>query len=184
METFDLNVFLDQIISFFANEHNRNFLFSFFKFFSLIGSVFLLGGLIFLFSKISAFRPEIDVYGAIYGAKKSKIGGAVKKDIVKEKWEKILEKIKNGTEENIKLAVIETDSLIDDLLKEKGVIGETMADRLKSIGRDELKTLDDLWEAHKLRNKIAHQPHFKIDYIEAKQAFKNYKAALKELGGL
>lgn len=180
MENLDLNILLDQIISFFANEHNRNFLFSVSRFFSLIGSAVLLGGLIFLFSKISGLRPKIDIYGALHGSKKSKIGAAIKKDIVKEKWVKILEKIKSGTEENIKLAVIETDSLIDDLLKEKGITGETMADRLKSISKDELRTLDNLWEAHKLRNKIAHQPHFKLDYGEAKQAFKHYQSVLKE----
>lgn len=184
MENFDLNILLDQIIGFFANDYNRKFLFTIFKIFSLIGSAILLGGLIFLFSKISGLRHKIDVYGALHGSKKSKIGVAVKKDIVKEKWVKILEKIKSGSEENIKLAVIETDGLIDDLLKEKGITGETMADRLKSISRDELKTLDKLWEAHKLRNKIAHQPHFSLDYGEAKQAFKYYQTVLKELGAL
>lgn len=184
MENLDLNILLDQIISFFANEHKRNFLFSAFKIFSLFGSVVLLGGLIFLFSKISILRPKIDVYGALHGAKKSKIGAAIKKDIVKEKWVKIIEKIKSGTEENIKLAIIETDGLIDNLLKEKGITGETMADRLKSISKDELRNLDNLWEAHKLRNKIAHQPHFKLDYAEAKQAFKYYQSVLKELDAL
>lgn len=55
-----------------------------------------------------------------------------------------------------KLAIIEADIILDDLLKQRGYAGNSLGERLKSISSNQLASLNDAWEAHKIRNRIAH----------------------------
>ena len=54
-------------------------------------------------------------------------------------------------------AIIEADIMLDDVLAEMGYVGDGVGERLKSIEPSELHSLQDAWEAHKVRNQIAHQ---------------------------
>ena len=56
-----------------------------------------------------------------------------------------------------KLAIIEADIILDDVLKQQGYIGNSLGERLKSISTNQLSSLNDAWEAHKIRNRIAHE---------------------------
>ena len=55
-----------------------------------------------------------------------------------------------------KLAIIEADIILDDTLKQRGYIGTSLGERLKSISGAQMKSINDAWEAHKIRNRIAH----------------------------
>lgn len=100
---------------------------------------------------------------------------------IQKKWEKIRARLKAKDEANLKLAVIEADNLIDSLLKRIGYKGETMAERLKQIKHPQLKNLDELWQAHKVRNNIVHEPSFKLLLHQAEEAIGNYEKVLEEL---
>lgn len=56
-----------------------------------------------------------------------------------------------------RLAIIEADIVLEALLEEHGHHGVTIGDRLKNLNGDTLRTLNDAWEAHKVRNEIAHR---------------------------
>ena len=78
------------------------------------------------------------------------------------------------------VAVIEADKLLDKALSEMGVPGKTMGDRLKrSAGR--FTKLNSVWYAHKLRNQLAHEHGFKVEYTQARHALASFKQALKDL---
>jgi hypothetical protein len=54
-------------------------------------------------------------------------------------------------------AVIEADKLVDFVLKKKGYLGETFADRLCNAEKYlDHATYQNLWDAHKIRNAVAH----------------------------
>lgn len=55
-----------------------------------------------------------------------------------------------------RLAIIEADIILDDLLKSRGFAGNSLGERLKSISPQQMNNLNEAWEAHKVRNKIAH----------------------------
>lgn len=55
-----------------------------------------------------------------------------------------------------KLAIIEADIILDDLLKSRGFAGNSLGERLKSVSPQQLSSLNEAWEAHKIRNRIAH----------------------------
>lgn len=98
-----------------------------------------------------------------------------------EKWDAIMKRVKRGDEANLKLAVIEADNLIDDILKRMGLPGIDMGERLKQIQAQEIASVNKIWETHEVRNKIVHEPDFYLTQEEAEQAVRNIEEALKEL---
>jgi len=102
----------------------------------------------------------------------------------KEGWEGVLSHLNTANESDWKLAIIEADKLADNLLIQKKYKGESMAERLVSVEKDELRSIDLLWETHKIRNRIAHKAGFKLSHPEATRAISYYKEALEELMGL
>lgn len=81
------------------------------------------------------------------------------------------------------LAVIEADKLLDHALKEKNFSGKSMGERMKSANTS-LVNRNDVWEAHKLRNKLVHEQDVKLGKKQAKVALAAFKKALKGLGAL
>ena len=82
------------------------------------------------------------------------------------------------------MSVVEADKLLDKALCEMGVPGKTMGDRLKRIGKEKFTQLNSVWHAHKLRNQIAHEHGFKLEYTQARHALAVYKQALQDLGAI
>ncbi|MBI4119582.1 MAG: hypothetical protein HY456_01910 [Parcubacteria group bacterium] len=99
-------------------------------------------------------------------------------------WREIEEKAGSELPETLKIAIIEADKLVDNVLRRVGIPGEHMADRLEHLPADELKSLEALWRAHRLRNDIVHTPGFDLSPAEAKRTLSVYEAFLKEIGVL
>ena len=98
-----------------------------------------------------------------------------------ENWQGVLVHINTSNESDWKLAIIEADKIVDKILILRGLKGESMAERMISIDNQELKSLDLLWEAHKVRNPIAHKPCFKLDFNQDKKIISYYEEVLKDL---
>ena len=81
------------------------------------------------------------------------------------------------------MSVIEADKLLDKAMMEMGIPGKTMGERLKHSG-DKFSELNKVWYAHKLRNQIAHERGFSLQYTQARHALTNYRQALKDLGAI
>lgn len=82
-----------------------------------------------------------------------------------------------------KLAIIEADIILDDLLKQNGYAGNTLGERLKSISPHQMSSLSDAWEAHKVRNRIAHDgADFVLTKRLAEDTINRYRRVFAELG--
>lgn len=100
----------------------------------------------------------------------------------KKEWAKILKGVGTG-EQGWRLAIIDADKLLDLALKQHGAKGGSMSDRL----RDRTKLFghyNELWAAHKLRNRLVHEPGGKLTKQLTSRALKQFQTALKELGAL
>jgi hypothetical protein len=97
------------------------------------------------------------------------------------RWVELLSQVK--TPEGMALAVIDADKLLDEALKRNGYKGKTMGERLVSAQRD-LTNNDGLWHAHKLRNRLVHEPNVKLRKSEVKAALAAIKQGLRDLGAL
>ena len=62
----------------------------------------------------------------------------------------------SGDQAQWRLAIIEADVMLDNLLKTLPIPGITVAEKLTNANRKNFTTLDDAWDAHKVRNRIAH----------------------------
>tara|TARA_B100000508_G_scaffold128485_1_gene114301 strand:- start:3130 stop:3768 length:639 start_codon:yes stop_codon:yes gene_type:complete len=82
-----------------------------------------------------------------------------------------------------KLAIIEADIILDDILKQRGYAGNSLGERLKSISPQQLSTLNDAWEAHKVRNRIAHDgADFVLTHRMAHETIARYQRVFAEFG--
>ncbi len=97
------------------------------------------------------------------------------------RWDEIEKHINSTREAEWKFAVVEADKLVDETLKEAEFPGDTLGDRLMNIQPGQLTTLEGLWEAHKIRNRLVHDTNYFLRYTEAKRAVTLYKKTLEEL---
>jgi hypothetical protein len=82
-----------------------------------------------------------------------------------------------------KLAIIEADIILDDILKQQGYAGNSLGERLKSISTMQLNSLNDAWEAHKVRNRIAHEgADFVLTKRVAEETINRYRKVFNEFG--
>jgi len=82
-----------------------------------------------------------------------------------------------------KLAIIEADIVLDQVLKERGYGGNSLGERLRSITPNQLSSIDDAWEAHMVRNKIAHEgADFVLTKRIADSTIQQYRRVFADLG--
>jgi len=106
--------------------------------------------------------------------------GSVKDPMI-EKWEKILKLSESENSSDWRLAIIEADIILDDLLDKLQLSGETIGDKLKSVEQSDFTTLDSAWEAHKARNAIAHEGQdFSLNQRETRRIISLYGSVFKE----
>jgi hypothetical protein len=103
------------------------------------------------------------------------------REIVAKPWLEIQEKMASSSPADWSIAVIQADAIMDQLLKASGYIGDTMGDRLKQVNTAELNAIDDIWRAHKLRNRLAHGTGGALTRREAEEAIRGYERAFREL---
>lgn len=83
------------------------------------------------------------------------------------------------------LAVSEADKLLDYALQEIQVPGINLGERLKLAGGMAIfptELYQEIWEAHKLRNRLAHEVGVLVTNQEKEEAIFTFKKALRSLG--
>ena len=97
------------------------------------------------------------------------------------RWNKIVEQANSNSEQHWRLAILEADIMLNELLDLKGYKGDTMADKMKQIGRADFNTVDEAWEAHKVRNRIAHEGSaHKLNDRETRRVIALYEKVFRE----
>lgn len=84
-------------------------------------------------------------------------------------------------------AIAEADKLLDHALRQSGIPGDTMGERLKAARSrfaQDRSTYDAVWRAHKLRNALAHEVGFDLVPSQAREAIQDFKRGLTVLGVL
>lgn len=97
-------------------------------------------------------------------------------------WMKIKERLETALESEFKLAVIEADAMLEDVLKKMGYKGETLGERLKQVNVDILPNIEEIRGAHQTRNNLVHDPDYRLSLDEAKKVISSYETALTDLG--
>lgn len=170
------DVSLGQILDFFSSLLAHDGFRSDIKFVSFFITITLLTLLIILFFKLTRLTPiQIDLVKEISPPPSASSSTDAR-------WQEILRHISSTREAEWKFAVIEADKLVNEILKISGFPGETLGERLMNTDKARLVSIDSLWEAHKIRNRLAHDSNYFLRYSEAKRAVILYEKTLRELG--
>lgn len=101
--------------------------------------------------------------------------------IENERWLNVQRHLESENPNDWKLAIIEADVLLERLLEKAGYAGTTIADRLRSASARSFSTIDDAWQAHRVRNQIAHGgSDFVLTQRAAKDTLILYERVFKE----
>lgn len=100
--------------------------------------------------------------------------------IVKQ-WNKIKSRLDLSSEAEHKLAVIEADNLLNETLERMGYDGDTVGEKLKQITSIRLPDIDQILEAHKIRNNIVYDPDYQLSLDQGQRALEIYEKTLQEL---
>ena len=141
-------------------------------------TVYVLLAVGFLYALVKAWHFRLNFRGQ---AQTGKRVPTLRDALMKEMWQSIVKKFSLGTPESARLAVIEADALVDTALKNMGIQGEHLADRLSNLESEDITTMNRLWRAHRMRNDLVHTPGFALGPSEAKLALEDFEAFLQEI---
>ncbi len=98
------------------------------------------------------------------------------------KWDVIQKRVLELSPESWRIAIIEADILLDETLSKAGYTG-TLGEKLKSANPASFTTIQDAWEAHKVRNDIAHVgSDFVLTQRTAKETLLRFERVFREFG--
>lgn len=144
------------------------------KFVSYLVSALLILGIAY------SVRERNKIYVAITAEKYPKVDEPIDA-YANKKWERVVAHIESPNESDWKLAILEADIMLDELLDASGYKGETMGEKLKQVDKSDFNTIDLAWEAHKVRNMIAHEgSEFALSEREARRIVGLYEKVFKE----
>lgn len=158
------------------------------KLVAIIISLFSLVGIIYNSWKLRAINieemkifdpspevPTVDILSSTDEKKKI----AFKND----KWQTVLNHMNSSHTADWRLAIIEADVMLEEVLRALGYPGDSVGEMLKSTNKNEFSTLDEAWEAHKVRNAIAHSgADFPLNERETKHTIGLFEKVFQEFG--
>lgn len=101
-------------------------------------------------------------------------------------WQVVLDHVNSESPAEWKLAILEADNIFGEVLEDQGYVGETVAEKLKAMSRTRITSYNEIWEAHKLRNKIAHGETLGEELTKkiARDTVATFENTFRELGYL
>lgn len=111
------------------------------------------------------------------------------KDVVKDKdeimqnpkWLQVQKHIDSENSSDWKLAILEADIMLAEMLDKFALPGDSVGEKLKAVEKSDFNTIEQAWEGHKIRNAIAHEgSEFVISQREAKRVIDLFKQVFDE----
>jgi hypothetical protein len=150
-------------------------LWPFIKIMGVVVSAGALFGIVYFFRKLTALQKEEN---AIYQANEDR---TTPSDVKNGKWERVIQHINSTNAAEWRLAIIEADVMLEELLRVQNYHGESIGEMLKAVEPSDMLTLDNAWEAHKVRNQIAHDgADFELTERDARRVISLYESVFKE----
>ncbi len=100
-----------------------------------------------------------------------------------DRWDKVSALFQSANEADWRLGIMEADVMLDEMTLALGYKGETLGERLKQIEQSDFPMLQPAWQAHLLRNKIAHEGMgYNLSHQEAWRGYKLFEAVFRSAG--
>jgi hypothetical protein len=139
--------------------------------------VFLLLGIYFYFAKKKLDSEQEDKFRQGFTISKDELTPETKR------WLNIKEMFQSKNPSDWRVAILDADSMLEDLLVRLGYEGDTFADKLKSIRKENFPWLQTAWDVHLVRNKIAHEgSNTYLNERDIQYIFRDYERIFTETG--
>jgi hypothetical protein len=142
---------------------------------SVLLSGLFIWGIVFIITKISYFNGKVETYMDILG-----FGNLTKRRSLKG-WEQIKKRIISPAQQDWKLAILEADKILNEILKMAGYLGTDLGKKLEILTAENLSNLDEIKKAHSLADKIMKDPGMELKKEDAIIVLKSFKKAFIEL---
>ena len=101
--------------------------------------------------------------------------------LIDKDWNKIKKRLLTQNPAQMKLAVIEADLLVKDVLFRIGYPGKDLTEQLESSKADVFSDIDAMKEADRLYRQIVQNPKITLDYQTAKAVILSFEQGLKDV---
>ncbi len=100
-----------------------------------------------------------------------------------ERWRHIMELSTSANHGDWRRAILEADIMLSDALASAGYVASTVGEQLKLTNPLQVTSIRSAWDAHMLRNRIAHGGEsVELSVRDVQTAIQNYKRVFEELG--
>jgi hypothetical protein len=97
------------------------------------------------------------------------------------RWDQVVGLANSPNESDWRRAILEADIMLASLLVEQGYPGDTLGDQLKYANPLQFTTLNLAWEAHRMRNALAHLGEaFPLSERDAHTTVEQYRRVFEE----
>ncbi len=139
--------------------------------------------IVWLFYSLIRFHQVEEAEIKWFGFQKPKeeIGSLGAQSDLAEKWGEVEKNINSTNPSDWRVAIVDADIMLGTILTRQGYEGATIGDQLKAVDKEDMLTLEDAWDAHKVRNDIAHGgSDFQLNDRQAKAVIALYKKVFSE----
>lgn len=97
------------------------------------------------------------------------------------KWQKIKKRLEKDNEAEYKLALIEADKILDDILKRMGYGEESLNEKLKHLSSSHVSNLEELLEANEICQNVIRDPDYRLNREKAGEIISIFEKSFKDL---
>ncbi|MAZ67599.1 hypothetical protein CL652_02415 [bacterium] len=128
--------------------------------------------------KYYANKPLSGVARRVFGIEGASAGSAHEM-----RWRSVVEHANSDNPNDWRQAILEADVMLDDVITSRGYTGEGIGEKMKQVERGDINSIDDAWEAHKIRNRVAHEgSNYQLSQRETRRVIHLYEKVFRELG--
>ncbi len=120
---------------------------------TILGILFFICVIIMIYTRMRIYEIEQETIKSYSGHFQPRVRQVTAND----RWTKIEMLFSSANPSDWRVAIIEADSMLDELIVSLGYPGDDLGSRLRAISPGDFPALQSAWEAHKVRNKIAHE---------------------------
>lgn len=141
---------------------------------SVVISILLFVGIIYILIRVNYLNIKAEEFINILGAAKLPKRRALRG------WKQIQLRLASQDSQQWKIAILEADKILDEILKMSGYLG-SIDNKLALITSAQLSNIEEIKTVHRIREQIGQDPTYEISQESAAQALEIYKKAFIEL---
>jgi len=142
----------------------------------ILVSVFMIGMIIYVLATTSYLKRIW-----LWGAKEVLTFRGYATSHLEGRWRKIISKLNSNLASDYKLAIIDADLMLEEVLKKMGYVGTNLTEILLTITDEILPNLEDIRKAHQIYLNIINDPSYNLELEETKNIISAYQKSFEQL---